>query len=104
MLFFHHLDDGRADDRAVALDPDAKRLVRDTMAQGFRLPIELYAIEKVLRFPVLAHWSFTTNEGATFETLMQDLDVGLLGTVPERLLPPAPTSCWAMAMRFPMPG
>lgn len=69
---------------AVALDPDAKRLVRDTMAQGFRLPIELYALEKVLRFPVLAHWSFTTNEGATFETLMQDLDVGLLGTVPER--------------------
>ena len=34
----------------------------------------------MLRFPVLAHWSFTTNEGATFETLMQDLDVGLLGT------------------------
>ena len=69
---------------AAALDPDARRLVRDTMAQGFRLPIELYAMEKVLRFPVLAHWSFTTNEGATFETLMQDLDVGLLGTVPER--------------------
>ena len=39
-----------------------------------------YAAEKVLRFPVLAHWSFTTTEGATFETLMQDLDVGLLGT------------------------
>lgn len=76
---------------AVALDPDAKRLVRDTMAQGFRLPIELYAIEKVLRFPVLAHWSFTTNEGATFETLMQDLDVGLLGTVPERA-PNAPAA------------
>lgn len=76
---------------AVALDPDAKRLVRDTMAQGFRLPIELYAIEKVLRFPVLAHWSFTTNEGATFETLMQDLNVGLLGTVPERA-PNAPAA------------
>ena len=71
---------------AAALDPDAKRLVRDTMAQGFRFPIELYAREKVLRFPVLAHWSFTTNEGATFETLMQDMDVGLLGTVAE--LPP----------------
>jgi hypothetical protein len=71
---------------AVALDPDAKRLVRDTMASGFRYPIELFAVEKVLRFPVLAHWSFTTNEGATFETLMQDLDVGLLGTIPE----PAP--------------
>jgi len=66
---------------AVALDPDAKRLVRDTMASGFRYPIELFAMEKVLRFPVLAHWSFTTSEGATFETLMEDLDVGLLGTV-----------------------
>ena len=50
------------------------------------------AAEKVLRFPVLAHWSFTTTEGATFETLMQDLDVGLLGTVPEPAAgaPPAP--------------
>jgi hypothetical protein len=72
---------------AAALDPDAKRLVRDTMAAGFRLPIELFALEKVLRFPVLAHWSFTTNDGATFETLMQGLDIGLLGTVPE--LPPS---------------
>ena len=45
----------------------------------------------MLRFPVLAHWSFTTNEGATFETLMQDLDVGLLGTVPERA-PNAPAA------------
>ena len=69
---------------AAALDPDAKRLVRDTMGIGFRFPIELYALEKVLRFPVLAHWSFTTNEGATFETLMQDLDVGLLGAAPTR--------------------
>jgi hypothetical protein len=68
---------------AIALDPDAKRLVRDGMAAGFRLPIELFALEKVLRFPVLAHWSFTTNEGATFETLMQGLDVSLLGSVPE---------------------
>jgi hypothetical protein len=66
---------------AVALDPDAKRLVRDGMASGFRYPISQFAVEKVLRFPVLAHWSFTTSEGATFETLMQDLDVGLIGTV-----------------------
>jgi len=67
---------------AAARDPDAKRLVRDTMGLGFRYPIGAYALEKVLRFPVLAHWSFTTSEGATFETLMQDLDVGLLGTLP----------------------
>lgn len=65
----------------VALDPDAKRLVRDQMASGFRLPIGLFAIEKVYRFPVLAHWSFTTNGTQTFETLMRGLDVGLLGTI-----------------------
>lgn len=66
---------------AAARDPDAVRLVRDTMGMGFRFPIGRYAREKMLRFPVLAHWSFTTNEGATFETLMQELDVGLLGTL-----------------------
>jgi hypothetical protein len=76
----------------AASDPDAKRLVRDTMALGFRFPIEIFAVEKVYRFPVLAHWSFTTNEGATFETLMRDIDIGLLGTVPEPAAgaPPAP--------------
>jgi hypothetical protein len=78
---------------AVALDPDAKHLVRDAMAVGFRYPIEQFALEKVYRFPVLAHWSFTTNEGATFETLMEDLDVGLLGTIPE----PAPDAAPAPA-------
>jgi hypothetical protein len=65
----------------VALDPDAKNLVRDKMAGGFRLPIEKFALEKVYRFPVLAHWSFTTNGLRTFETLMRGLDVGLLGTI-----------------------
>ncbi|MGI9028996.1 MAG: hypothetical protein ACR2HP_03285 [Ilumatobacteraceae bacterium] len=68
---------------AAARDPDAKRLVRDTMGQGFRYPISIFALERVLRFPVLAHWSFTTSERNTFETLMEDLDVGLLGSVPE---------------------
>ncbi len=67
---------------AAAADPDARRAVRDTMGMGFRYPIGLFAQEKVLRFPVLAHWSFTTSEGATFETLMQGLDVGLLGSLP----------------------
>lgn len=71
---------------AAALSPDAQRLVRDMMGAGFRYPIEQFAAEIVFRFPVLAHWSFTTNEGATFETLMQGLDVGLLGTVSK---PPA---------------
>jgi hypothetical protein len=68
----------------VALDPDAKVLVRDRMAAGFRYPIELFAAEKVYRFPVLAHWSFTSNTEPDFRKLMEKLDVGLLGTVPEQ--------------------
>lgn len=67
---------------AAAMDPDASYMVRDTMASGFRLPIEIFALERVLRFPVLAHWSFTTTGDLSFEYLMQHLDVGLLGTVP----------------------
>jgi hypothetical protein len=39
----------------------------------------------LLRFPVLAHWSFTCDQGGDYQALMQALDVGLLGTVP----PPA---------------
>ncbi len=41
---------------------------------------------------MLAHWSFTTNEGATFETLMQDLDVDLLGAVPQEAPDAAPAT------------
>ena len=74
---------------AAAFATDAARVVRDTMAIGWRFPIERFAVEKVFRFPVLAYWSFTTNEGATFETLMQDLDVGLVGSVPPAV-PPEP--------------
>jgi hypothetical protein len=68
---------------AAALDVDAAGRVRDAMGIGFRYPIGRYALEKVYRFPVLAHWSFTTSEGATFERLMQKLDVGLLGSRPQ---------------------
>jgi hypothetical protein len=68
---------------AAALDIDAAGRVRDAMGIGFRYPIGRYALEKVYRFPVLAHWSFTTSEGATFERLMQKLDVGLLGSQPQ---------------------
>lgn len=73
----------------AAFATDAARVVRDTMAIGWRYPIELFAVEQVYRFPVLAYWSFTTSEGATFETLMQDLDVGLVGSVPPAV-PPQP--------------
>ena len=65
---------------AVSLDPDAQLLVRDEMRAGWHVPISLIAAERVLKFPVLAFWSFTTTGGDTFETLMQGLDHGLLGT------------------------
>jgi hypothetical protein len=73
----------------AALDPDAKSLVRDLMAADFRLPIELYAGENVYRFPVLAHWSFTSSKEPSFKQLMEKLDVGILGTIPEQA-PEAP--------------
>ena len=66
--------------------------VRDAMKGGFRLPIEGVVLEKVYRFPVLAHWSFTCDGGGSFESLMRGIDVGLLGTLPgpgaKKTLPP----------------
>jgi hypothetical protein len=61
---------------------DAAFAVRDAMKVGFRLPIEGVVLEKVYRFPILAHWSFTCDGGGSFESLMRGLDVGLLGTLP----------------------
>lgn len=61
---------------------EASRLVRDAMKTGFRFPIERYTREKVFRFPVLTHWSFTVTGAGGFESLMRNLDVGLLGTLP----------------------
>ena len=68
---------------------EAGRLVRDTMGINFRYDVErLVTFEPMYRFPVLAHWSFTAVEGGTFETYLQGLDVGLLGTAPPA--PPSP--------------
>lgn len=36
-------------------------------------------VVKTVKFPVLANWSFTCTEHGGFETLMQELDVGLHG-------------------------
>lgn len=35
------------------------------------------------RFPVLAHWNFECDAGGDFESLMSNLDIGLLGSVSE---------------------
>ena len=42
------------------------------------------------RFPVLVSWDFTCTASGGFERLMNDLDVGLLGTLPEAVPPPVP--------------
>ena len=68
---------------AVSAAPaEAGRMVRDAMTAGFRSPVEAIVLEKTYRFPVLAYWSFTCTGAGSFETLMQGLDVGLLGTLP----------------------
>ena len=74
----------------AALQPEAASKVRDAMARGWNVPIHVISLEKVYTFPVLAHWSFTTTEGATFEYLMQNLDFGLVGTTAGEHLPRDP--------------
>jgi hypothetical protein len=62
---------------------DAGRLVRDGMLTGYRGNLaQIVQAEPVLRFPVLAHWSFTVGEAGGFESLMRDLDVAMLGSDP----------------------
>jgi hypothetical protein len=39
-------------------------------------------LDPTYRFPVLLHWTFTSTGDTTFRTLMEDLDNGLLGTLP----------------------
>ncbi len=63
---------------------DAGTLVREAMVGRFRFPIEGLILEKTYRFPVLAHWSFSCTGAGSFESLMQGLDVGMLGTVAGR--------------------
>ena len=75
---------------AAARGDNAPKTIRQVMGRGFYYPISQFAVEKVYRFPVLANWSFTTNEGATFESLMQGLDVGLLGSLPPEPQPAVP--------------
>ena len=73
-----------------ATGEDAYRVVRDSMGAGFRLAVEAFATEPTYRFPVLAHWSFTCTGSGDFQSLMQNLDVGLLGTLPAPPLAPPP--------------
>jgi hypothetical protein len=68
----------------TAQSGDASRVVRDVMLEGYRGDLShLIVAEPVYRFPVLTHWSFTVNGAGGFDSLMQSLDVGLLGTAPK---------------------
>lgn len=62
---------------------------------AFGFPLESVIAEKFYRFPVLTSWRFTCSGAGSFETLMEGLDVGLLGTETpggyERELPPCTT-------------
>jgi hypothetical protein len=59
---------------------DAGVAIRKEMAGGWAIDVSPFVLEKTYRFPVLAHWSFMgTNEG-DFRSIVQALDVGLLGT------------------------
>jgi hypothetical protein len=47
----------------------------------------IVALDPVYRFPCLLHWTWTTTGSQTFESLMQGLDSGLLGTTGEERPP-----------------
>lgn len=59
---------------------------------AFNYPLEALFIESFYRFPVLSSWRFTCSGAGSFKTLMEGLDVGLLGTTEpggfEREFPP----------------
>ena len=50
------------------------------MAGGWAVEVSPFVLEKTYRFPVLAHWSFTATNDGDFRSIVQALDVGLLGT------------------------
>ncbi len=49
-------------------------------------------LDPTLRFPVLLHWSFTSYGEETFRTLVEGLDSGLLGTLPDPADPADPSA------------
>jgi len=80
---------------------EVSSVVREAMRTGFRMNLEGLVQEKVYRFPVLTHWSFTCTGAGSFQSLMEGLDVGMLGTVagrpsgkpvPECFTPPGGTA------------
>jgi hypothetical protein len=57
-------------------------------------PVFLDPGARTVQFTVLKHWSFTCGDGGDFESLVSDLDDGMLGTQPQQQpdAPPVPPS------------
>ncbi|MGE0716534.1 MAG: hypothetical protein AB7P02_13925 [Alphaproteobacteria bacterium] len=51
--------------------------------RAFEFPLDLVVRDRFFRFPVLSSWRFTCVGDGSFEQLMRNLDVGLLGTKAE---------------------
>lgn len=51
--------------------------------RAFDFPLDLVVQDRFFRFPVLTSWRFTCVGDGSFEQLMRNLDVGLLGTKAE---------------------
>jgi hypothetical protein len=75
----------RADQYARTAGPSAADVYLD-MARDWAVTVPAVTahLDPTLVFPVLLHWSFTSVGATTFRSLMEGLDSGLLGTLPER--------------------
>jgi hypothetical protein len=51
-------------------------------------PVLLDPGARLVQFTVLKHWSFTCDQGGDFESLVRELDDGMLGTLPAAPLAP----------------
>lgn len=67
---------------SIAVEVDTDQLFHRVGGafDAFGFPLEAVIQEKFYRFPVLTSWRFTCSGAGSFETLMEGLDVGLLGT------------------------
>ena len=65
-----------------AADKSTLQSAKLALADGFSFPAGLL-LERTLRFPVLAYWSFTCEERGDFQYLAEHITARLLGYVPE---------------------
>lgn len=77
----------------ASLDPSVLEAVSHAQSSGFLVHaidfslIDDISINTTHNFPVLASWDFACEEGGDFQYLMENLDVGLVGTAPKSVDP-----------------